>query len=227
MILYLDTAFNETTIALKKDKKFYESKISEKINISKEIISSLRNIFEESKSSQNDISTIYFNHGPGNFTSLRVALSCIKALAFYLNVPIVTLNSFQILALSEKYINESYPILVAIDARMNEIYWQLYKNGKKELFSQNQNYNLSSEKDFFLELRNYNLKNHYIFKNDMSFLDNYNKLFPNAKEIITENRNIDLQHLISVVEKHQDKLNSKVEEVNLLYIRDNVAVKKK
>ncbi len=44
MILYLDTAFNETRIALKKDKKFYESKISEKINISKEFIITKTNI---------------------------------------------------------------------------------------------------------------------------------------------------------------------------------------
>ena len=61
MILFLDTAFNETKIVLKKDKKLYKSIISEKKNISKEIIKSLNSILVNSQSSTKDISIIYFN----------------------------------------------------------------------------------------------------------------------------------------------------------------------
>ena len=226
MILFLDTAFNETKIVLKKDKKIYKSIISEKKNISKEIIKSLNTILVNSQSSKKDISIVYFNNGPGNFTSLRVALSCVKALAFYLNVPIIKLNSFQILALSKKDFKESYPIIVAIDAKMNEIYWQFY-NDKNELFLENQNYHLSSINDFFLELKKYNFKKHYIIKNDINFLPNYKKILPNVIEAIIETKKIDFNHLISEVENHQDMLKCKIEDINLLYIRDNIAEKKK
>ncbi len=226
MILFLDTAFNETKIALKKDEKFYKTIISEKKNISKEIIKSLNDILEKANSSVKDISIIYLNNGPGNFTSLRVALSCIKALAFYLDVPIIKLNSFQILALSKKDFNESYPIIVAIDAKMNEIYWQFY-NDKDKLFHEEQNYHLSSKNDFFLELKEYNLKKHYIFRNNIDFLSDYKKLMPDAIEVIIENKKIDLHHLILMVEKQQHKLKSKIEDINLLYLRDNIAKKNK
>ena len=226
MILFLDTAFNETKIALKKDEKFYKTIISEKKNISKEIIKSLNDILEKANSSVKDISIIYLNNGPGNFTSLRVALSCIKALAFYLDVPIIKLNSFQILALSKKDFNESYPIIVAIDAKMNEIYWQFY-NDKDKLFLEEQNYHLSSKNDFFLELKEYNLKKHYIFRNNIDFLSDYKKLMPDAIEVIIENKKIDLHHLILMVEKQQHKLKSKIEDINLLYLRDNIAKKNK
>ena len=58
-------------------------------------------------------------------------------------------------------------------------------------------------------------------------MPNYKKILPNVTEAIIENKKIDFNHLILEVEKHQDKLKCKIEDVNLLYIRDNIAEKKK
>ena len=55
-----------------------------------------------------------------------MALAYIKAMAFYINIPIITLNSFQILALSANKNYNEYPLIVAIDARMNEVYYVKY-----------------------------------------------------------------------------------------------------
>ena len=109
MILFIDTAFKETRIAIKKNDIFFQVVINGKINISKVINKELKKLLERSHSCQKDISLICFNSGPGNFTSLRVTLSCVKALGFYLNIPVVKLNSFQILALSNKDLDIGSP----------------------------------------------------------------------------------------------------------------------
>ena len=97
MIFFIDTAFDITKLAIKKENFFYEEIIDANTNISQVLIDRTKIILDKSKSKKKDIKLIIFNQGPGNFTSLRVALAYIKAIAFYINIPIITLNSFQIL----------------------------------------------------------------------------------------------------------------------------------
>ena len=128
MILYIDTAFDETILAVKKDEKIFVEKISKNINISQTLIEKTRYIFDKIGKEKQDIEVIGFNNGPGNFTSLRVALAYIKAISYYLKIPVVPLNSFQVLALSIVKPDHNSNTIIAVDARMNEIYWARYKN---------------------------------------------------------------------------------------------------
>ena len=114
MILFIDTAFDKTTLALKVSGKIYKEIISEKINISQVIIKRTSGLIKKAKLKKENIDVISFNQGPGNFTSLRISLAYIKAIAFYLKIPVVSLNSFQILAMSRPHINKQHPIIVAI-----------------------------------------------------------------------------------------------------------------
>ena len=95
MILFIDTAFDKTTLALKEDGKIYHEIISEKINISRVIIERTSDLLKKAELKKENIKIIGFNQGPGNFTSLRISLAYIKAIAFHLKVPIVSFNSFQ------------------------------------------------------------------------------------------------------------------------------------
>ena len=157
MILFIDTAFDKTTLALKEDGKIYHEIISEKINISRVIIEQTSDLLKKAELKKENIKIIGFNQGPGNFTSLRISLAYIKAIAFHLKVPIVSFNSFQILAMSTPGINKKYPIIVAVDARMNEVYWVKYKNFH-DIFFKSDIYNLTSEDFLRKELENFNNK---------------------------------------------------------------------
>lgn len=66
--------------------------------------------------------------GPGAFTGVRIAVSVAQGLAYGLNLPVVAVSSLA--ALAKNAINEgaASPIVVAQDARMNEIYWAIYEN---------------------------------------------------------------------------------------------------
>ena len=224
MILFIDTAFKETRIAIKKNDIFFQVVINEKINISKVINKELKKLLERSHSCQKDISLICFNSGPGNFTSLRVTLSCVKALGFYLNIPVVKLNSFQILALSNKDLIKKLPLVIAIDAKMNEIFWQLYSN-YDDIFLGKISYGLSKKDIFYSSLSDYQLNEHYFIKNDENFLDDYTTNFPKSKEIFVSTETMKIQNILKLVESSGKKIQEEVDNVNLLYIRDNVALK--
>ncbi len=67
--------------------------------------------------------------GPGMFTSLRVGLSLAKGLALAQSIPIVAVNTLDVMGYSIPFL--SYPILAVINAYHQEIYAALYKDGKR------------------------------------------------------------------------------------------------
>jgi len=225
MILFIDTAFDKTTLALKEDGKIYHEIISEKINISRVIIERTSDLLKKAELKKENIKIIGFNQGPGNFTSLRISLAYIKAIAFHLKVPIVSLNSFQILAMSAPSINKKYPILVAVDARMNEVYWVKYKNFH-DIFSKSDIYNLTSEDFLHKELENFNNKEINLIKNSNNILQKYNRPDGFIKEITIENYDIDLCGIFTSIEKKIECNDVKnIHDINLLYIRNDIAKK--
>ena len=221
MILYIDTAFDETTLAIKKDKKIFEEKISKNTNISQILIEKTKHIFKKIGVEKEEIDAIGFNNGPGNFTSLRVALAYVKAISYYLSIPVIPINSFQVLLLSSYEVSDENQILLAIDAKMNEVYW-VYCNHYSDLFLNRTNFNLTSEYEIYENIKNFNAKNLKLIKNNSNILNNTNKNNLFFDKIIKHKNKENLEHIFSYIEKHQvDNTN----EVNLLYVRNNVAKK--
>ena len=225
MILFIDTAFDKTTLALKEGEKIYHEIISKKINISQVIIERTHDLLKKAELKKESIKVIGFNQGPGNFTSLRISLAYIKAIAFHLKVPIVSFNSFQMLAMSTSHINKKYPIIVAVDARMNEVYWVKYKNFT-DIFSKSNIYNLTSEVFLRQELEGFNGKEINLIKNTNNILQECNRPDGFVKEITIENHDIDLCSIFKSIEKKiefNDVRN--IHDVNLLYMRNDIAKK--
>ena len=226
MILYIDTAFDETILAVKKDEKIFVEKISKNINISQTLIEKTRYIFDKIGKEKQDIEVIGFNNGPGNFTSLRVALAYIKAISYYLKIPVVPLNSFQVLALSIVKPDHNSNTIIAVDARMNEIYWARYKN-YSEILDNQSDYNLTSESKFYQSIVEKNLKKQTLIKNNFNILKDETINSSTFDQItIYENMNT-MDPIFSFIERSLSKnLVKNVDKVNLLYLRDDVARKK-
>ncbi len=85
-----------------------------------------------------DIDAVVFGQGPGSFTGVRIACGLAQGLAFGLGKPVIALPSTLVLAEQacanvdvNKYVNPSTTdqanIIVAIDARMGEIYFAAYQ----------------------------------------------------------------------------------------------------
>ena len=226
MIFFIDTAFDITKLAIKKENFFYEEIIDANTNISQVLIDRTKIILDKSRSKKKDIKLIIFNQGPGNFTSLRVALAYIKAMAFYINIPIITLNSFQILALSVNKNYNEYPLIVAIDARMNEVYYVEYTS-YSDIFVKGKSYSLFSYEKFYGILKNTKKEKISIIKNSDSFLSHTNNYNNSIVEKIISPHNINIPNILKAVEKNFLHSEENIDKVCLLYIRNNVAQKYK
>lgn len=77
-----------------------------------------------------ELNAIAFSAGPGSFTGLRICLGIVQGLAFGWQCPVVPVSTLHAMALTaqrELSIAADEPILVALDARMGEVYAGLYQ----------------------------------------------------------------------------------------------------
>lgn len=86
-------------------------------------------VLEESGRELNDLDVIAVSIGPGSFTGLRIGLSVAKGLAYAREMRIVSVPTLEALAnaaLPAVPKEEGYFVLPMLDARRDEVYYQLF-----------------------------------------------------------------------------------------------------
>lgn len=79
-----------------------------------------------------DVEGICVSKGPGSYTGLRIGVSAAKGLAFSLGIPLLSINSLQVLANAFQGADCDY-IVPMIDARRMEVYTALFSSDAKAL----------------------------------------------------------------------------------------------
>lgn len=77
-------------------------------------------ILKQARISYKDLSAIALSKGPGSYTGLRIGTSTAKGLCFALDIPLIALDSLQILA--RQVTHKDGLIIPMIDARRMEVY---------------------------------------------------------------------------------------------------------
>jgi len=86
---------------------------------------------EGAEISLKEIDAVCVSKGPGSYTGLRIGVSAAKGFCFGLDIPIISLNSLEILAQTQVG-NDFDLIIPMIDARRMEVYTAVFdKNGKQ------------------------------------------------------------------------------------------------
>lgn len=121
-ILNIETATKNCSVSIAKDgitlncKQLAEEGYShaEKLHVF------IEQVLLETNLSFKDLSAIAVSQGPGSYTGLRIGVSAAKGLCFALDIPLIAVDTLEVLALQAKGSNGI--VIPMIDARRMEVY---------------------------------------------------------------------------------------------------------
>lgn len=130
-ILAIDTTSGACSVALYDHGEVREVFVRAERDHTRRLLPMVEQILAEGQTSLSQVDTLAVSRGPGSFTGLRIAISCVQGLAFSADKPVVPVSSLAALACgavreNPAWATQSAPVLAALDARMQEVYWGLY-----------------------------------------------------------------------------------------------------
>ncbi|MEE3034732.1 MAG: tRNA (adenosine(37)-N6)-threonylcarbamoyltransferase complex dimerization subunit type 1 TsaB [Bacteroidota bacterium] len=136
ILLNIETSSKNCSVSISQDGKLRSlvEKDSDNYTHSEDLHNFISKALKKIKLTPNDLDAIAVGKGPGSYTGLRIGVAAAKGLCFALNIPLIGLNSLEILC--EKYKAKSNEILFPMfDARRMEVY-TMVMNSKKEILKQ-------------------------------------------------------------------------------------------
>ncbi len=97
----------------------------------------IHNMLKKQNINVKELNAIGVSSGPGSYTGIRVGLAAAKGLCYALNIPLITYNSLELIALSTLLIVRDTIALYAsmIDARRMEVYAAVYDGNMKQIIA--------------------------------------------------------------------------------------------
>lgn len=129
LILSIETSTKVCSIAIHNNEKLITNKL---LNIEKShseyLLQMIDHLFSYIPFNKNNLDAIAISQGPGSYTGLRVGISIAKGLCFGLDIPLIAINTLEIMINEVSRFNHQNNILCPmIDARRNEVYCMLAK----------------------------------------------------------------------------------------------------
>lgn len=126
-VLALDTSTEACTVALQ-----HGSEIEEIFRIiprahNQQILPMVQEIMARAQLQLHELDLLVVGRGPGSFTGLRIATGVVQGLAFGLGKPVVPVSTLACLAQGQFRSGGQLQIMVALQARLEEIYWGCYE----------------------------------------------------------------------------------------------------
>jgi tRNA threonylcarbamoyladenosine biosynthesis protein TsaB len=130
-ILNLETATKNCSVSISQNGQTILCKVMAEAGYShaEKLHVFIEDCIKESNISFKDLSAIAVSQGPGSYTGLRIGVSAAKGLCFALDLPLIAVDTLQVLA-SKLSISDGV-IIPMIDARRMEVYSAIF-NAKYE-----------------------------------------------------------------------------------------------
>lgn len=142
LILNIETSTEVCSVALAENGiTLFAKESSEGLNHAKMLTVFIQELFAENKLSFTSIDAVAVSKGPGSYTGLRIGVSVAKGLCYALDIPLISINSLDILGkyaaqnLSEISTSEAGNLLFCpmIDARRMEVFTALYNKSGEQI----------------------------------------------------------------------------------------------
>ncbi|MGP1925010.1 MAG: tRNA (adenosine(37)-N6)-threonylcarbamoyltransferase complex dimerization subunit type 1 TsaB [Arsenophonus sp. NEOnobi-MAG3] len=126
-ILAIDTATEACSVALWRDGEIFTQFTISPRKHTKKILPMVEQCLIDAHLDLKHIDVLAFGRGPGSFTGVRIAVSIAQGLAFGADLLLIGISSLLTMAQGAYRQSGVKKILVAIDARMGEIYSACYE----------------------------------------------------------------------------------------------------
>ena len=125
-ILAIDTATEACSAALYINGELKSSYQLAPREHSSLILKMIDGLLSEADLAVSKLDAIAFGRGPGSFMGLRIAAGVVQGIAFAHDIPVIPVSTLKAIAQRAFEETKNKHILVAIDARMDEVYWAVY-----------------------------------------------------------------------------------------------------
>ncbi len=142
-ILNIETSTEVCSVALSENGNLlFLKETLEGLNHSELLTVFIEDLFTENGIKMDSLDAVAVSKGPGSYTGLRIGVSVAKGLCYALNIPLISVNSLQILGIyaaenSAKYLtdgnNGEVLFCPMIDARRMEVYTSLFNKKGEQL----------------------------------------------------------------------------------------------
>jgi len=129
-ILSIDTAHGICSVAVAENgaviaqrEEYEQSRQAERLFLI------IEEILKENKLSYSQIDAIAANIGPGSFTGVRIGLAAARGIALAAKIPVIGVSGFESLEYKAKSFMASEDILIAFDARREQVFTKFYSKG--------------------------------------------------------------------------------------------------
>ena len=126
-IVAIDTATEAFSVALKCGDYVLQRDRVEPRAHAKLLLPTLDELFAEAGLGPASLDAVAFGCGPGAFTGVRIATAAAQAIAMAHDIPVAPVSNLAAIAMRTYRECEAEWVAVAIDARMNEVYWGAYR----------------------------------------------------------------------------------------------------
>lgn len=133
-ILHLETATRNCSVAIAKKGQLIACKeIAEQgYTHAEKLHVFIEEIIRECNISISDLSAVAVSQGPGSYTGLRIGVSAAKGLCYALNIPLIAIDTLEVLA-REVRLNQNEVVIPMIDARRMECYTAIYDQNYNQI----------------------------------------------------------------------------------------------
>lgn len=94
------------------------------------LIPIIQEVLKEAQIGFKDIDLLVSTIGPGSFTGLRIGLTTAKVLSASLSIPLIGLNTLQVMA---HHYETAKPVLIVLETKRKDVYFQYFDTDRTDL----------------------------------------------------------------------------------------------